>query len=221
MKGYILALQCCIRSHGVHCSLLTGNIVNDSAKGLRPALDNYFVKLHREGFVSRSHNTISLNDLKTIFRHFSKTSSSPFGYAARVIFAVGLSTGFRPTELHLLTVPQLSKQNIRGETCYLYHEILGGTQGQSKTKGSGLKNVGVKPRAIPINDRAYLEGESVNFYRIIDEYMQIRRSMTAETDRFFLGINEKTKSSDPVHIFETTRWVSTNCEVLSALCFPN
>lgn len=182
MKGYIASIQRCLRGMGVQCALFSGHVFKDPHKGLVAALDNCFAKQLREGHVSRSHNTISLADLKNIFMHLNETSNTPTGYAHRLIVSVGVCTGLRPGALHLLKIGQVRKQKLKDEDCYVIHEIQGGVEGQSETAGSGLKNVGVRPLTIPIPNRSYFSDSPVNFFAIIDEYMHIRQSLMTASD---------------------------------------
>ena len=84
--------------------------------------DNPIRKQQRNGHVTESHNTLSIEDLRAIFTYLNKAAIIGQGYRGRLEFSVVLATGLRPTALHTLTVGQLGKRDRpRGS---LYNVLL-------------------------------------------------------------------------------------------------
>ena len=119
------------------------------------------------------------------------------GHGARISgttsFSMGLKTSFRPTALAELKIGQLTNETRDGEMVWLITEAAGSRAGASKTNPGGLAAVREKPPQIFVWNPVALDG-TVNVYQDIEDYMQMRRSMDATTNRFFLGFNLKAET---------------------------
>ena len=105
------------------------------------------------------------------------------GFQARLVFGMGLITSFRPTALAELTIAQLTKETRDGEMVWVITGAVGSPVGASKTIPGGLAAVREKPPQVFVWNRVALDG-MVNVYQDIEDYMQMRRSMDATTNRF-------------------------------------
>eukprot|EP00171_Calliarthron_tuberculosum_P022929 IDg22929t1 len=162
-----------------------GPVFSDPKQGLVSVLDNVFAEQQRSGTISRAHNVLSLEDLRVIFTHLGSVKYTPEGYRDRLVFAVGLATGLRPTALHTLTMIRFERRLSKARNATVFYEKLGGNRGESKTVRGGLRNVGIQQVTIPVPNRVVLSG--LNIYAIIDEYIAIRRSLDFDSHRS-LGI---------------------------------
>ena len=107
------------------------------SKTLMTVIDNYSKSLERDGMMSESHNTLSLADVRAVFAHLNECERTAHGYRDRLVFAVGLATGFRPTALYLLRNEQLRIENVRGQRCVVFYRTTGRKSGERKTTGDG------------------------------------------------------------------------------------
>ena len=125
---------------------------------LMTIVDNYFRKLQREGSISDNHYTLSIDDVKKISTHLNKLKRIPVGYRDRLVFAVGLATGIRPTVLYLLELNQMKVENVRGNRCITFYAKVAGNNGESKRNGAGWKAVKDRSAVFPISNEALLRG---------------------------------------------------------------
>lgn len=197
MHGYLCGTQRVLRN-----DLGVTKLELFSYEELINRVDNRFKGLQRNGLVTESHNTLSVEDVQIIFKYLNHSAITGQGYRDRLVFGVGLATGLRPIALHTLTTGQLKKENVRGTPCIIFYSVLGGVKGESKTAGGGWRAVSEKPQVFPIPNEPLLGG-LVNLYEIIDEYLSWRVSLNTDSERFFLGVRQggTTHGTKPEHFF--------------------
>lgn len=59
------------------------------------------------------------------------------GYRDRLLFAIGLAKGIRPTALNTLKLRQLKQENVHGQDFIMFYSIVGGKEGESKLSIGG------------------------------------------------------------------------------------
>ena len=109
---------------------------------IKVVADNRAKEMQRLGYVTESHNNLSLFDVEKIFDALNKVAHTPSGYRDRLIFAVGLSSGFRPGDLYGLTLENVSARHQRVVPCIVFRSTVGGIKGESKTERGGLAAIG-------------------------------------------------------------------------------
>ena len=73
----------------------------------------------------------------------------------------------------------------------MFYSVVCGVQVESKTTAGGWRAAPEKPQFFPI-PKETLMGGLINLYEIIDEHLSWRLSIEADSDRFFLGVNQGT-----------------------------
>lgn len=110
----------------------------------------------------------------------------------RLIFAVGLSLGARPTELWGIEMQQLKSENVHGRNAFVYYPKVGSLTGESKNRRGGINAARYRDQGIPIHDIDFLGG-SLNVYKLIEQYKSARKVAGIDHNRFFLGIKHGKK----------------------------
>lgn len=95
------------------------------------------------------------------------------------------------TALTTVFISQFKKMKVRGNVAWIVSGATGSDCGASKTSKGGFSAVGVKVLEVFIWDEGY-DGGDINFFEDVYEYLSIRESLEAGTDRIFLSINHKT-----------------------------
>lgn len=98
----------------------------------------------------------------------------------------------RPTSLATLTVSQFKKITVDGKYAWFVSGAVGRACGSSKTSRGGWNAIGDKVPEIPIWEESH-EGGTINFYKDIDIYMDIRSKLEVATNLFFLAANYSAK----------------------------
>lgn len=142
------------------------------------------------GNTIQSHNVLSREDLKILYASPSLSRTTPRGFQTRLIFNITLLTAMRPGALVALTIGQFQKMVMEGEEVWEIRGVIGSISGSSKTTQGGWKSINDKPTEVCVWNQDDLDGE-LNMYKDIDEYMEIRKNLECNTDRFFLGANLK------------------------------
>lgn len=186
MLAYVHGIQRRLREMGFNVALLTGPIFAHARDGFKAALDNKFRQQQARGALTKSHNVLTVDDVKQIFASDYCAPTTATGYRNRLIFAVGLAIGTRPTELWRLELRQFKQEVVDGKPGLVYYPVVGSSAGASKNAKGGIKAVNYRTRMIPIHDVAFFDG-SLNVYRLIVGFLAARSEAGITCPRFFLG----------------------------------
>ncbi len=106
--------------HNVY--LLPGSIFADPKTGLFPVLDNLFAEQQSRGMLVKSHNSLSLDDVRKIMSSPMTSTKSSIGFMRRLVFSLGITLGARTTALTEITVDQFKKGQSNREDVYIFTE---------------------------------------------------------------------------------------------------
>lgn len=112
MLNYVRRVQHRIRELGLSVNLFSDPIFTDPVEGLCPVLDNKFAMQQAEGQITKSHNILTIDDIGTIFGSEHCNPKNSEGFRHKFIFAVGLATDVRPTELCMLNLSQFNPEAV-------------------------------------------------------------------------------------------------------------
>ena len=200
MLTYIRSIQRRLNQLGFPVNLFSGPNFADSRHGLVSVLDNRFAHQQSKGSGTKSHNILSIEDVKSIFESEYCNKQNAEGFRNRLIFSVGLAIGARTTELWMLEVSQFKLEVIDSKEAYVYYPKVGSSSGESKNHKGGMKYVSYRPRAIPIVDIELLGGR-LNIFRLLREYFNAREKKNLAHERLFLNVNVG-KKGDPEKFFK-------------------
>lgn len=102
-------------------------------KSLMTVVNNYFRHLQRGGSMGEKHSTLSISDVRTIFKHLSGLLKICRVYRSRLLFTIGLVKRLRLTALHTLNLRQLKHENVHGQDCIMFYSNVGGEKAGFKT----------------------------------------------------------------------------------------
>lgn len=187
MKSYVLGLQRAFKQvWGYELSLLKGPIFDCQSDGLVNVIDNHFSDQQSRGLVTKSHNVMSVNDIKKLYSSDKLSTEHSKGMQARTVFNIALVTGMRPGEITNLKLSQLQKICIDGENAWRMTSVIGCRRGRSKNRKGGLKAVKQKPTEIIIFDETYYG--SINVFQDLCEYLKLRLELKSPSDRLLHGV---------------------------------
>lgn len=187
MEGYIRSINRVLVTSGYDdVDMYRNPIFTDTADGLIPVLNNHFANQQAAGAVVKHHNTLPRSDIIKLFDHNICDPNHSLGYLNRLILAMAICLGIRPTAMHDLTLGQFTDIQVEEETVITYTERIGSTTGSSKGKKGGIKYIKRQPVRIPIWNRLLLD-KRINLFSMIKHYMSIRPEV--ESDKFFLQLN--------------------------------
>lgn len=187
MLGYVRGVQRRLKELNYDVNLFSGPIFNYPNEGLKPVLDNKFSLQQSNGATTKSHNILTIDNVKEIFDSEFCNPSNATGFRNRLIFAVGLAIGARPTELCLLWMDQFTHEDRDGQKSWVYTPKVESSKGESKNAKGGVKAVRYRKRAVPIHDASFFGG-TLNIYTLMCEYFSARAAAGITNPRFFLGV---------------------------------
>ena len=114
---------------GYSVNLFSGPIFADLEAGLKVALDKKFSLQQSKGGLRKSHNVLTIGDIEIIFNSEYCNPTNATGFRNRLIFAVGLALGSRPTELWLLDVAQFKREKVNVRDCFVFYPKVGSNIG--------------------------------------------------------------------------------------------
>jgi len=83
---------------------------------------------------------------------------------------------------------------LRDEDVIIYRARIGSVSGSSKGKKGGIQEVGRRQTEIVIWNTNLLDG-TLNVYEEFKQYIELRKKLGYETDRFFIRFKHKTKKT--------------------------
>ena len=110
MLNYLRSVQSRLGELGFPVNLFAGPIFDDPMEGPKSALDNKFALQQSLGGITRSHNVLTIEEIGSIFHSEYRNPMNSTGYRNRLIFAVGLAIGKRPTKLWLLHLSKFKSE---------------------------------------------------------------------------------------------------------------
>ena len=186
MLGYDRSIQRRLAELKFKVNLLSGLIFACPNEGLKAVLDNKFSEQQFGGARTKSHNILTLSEVRAIFTSEYCSVNTPIGYRNMLISALGLALGCRPNELVLINTCQFKKENVNGKPSWVFYPKIGSSKGESKNAKVGVRAVSYRTHAIPIHNISFFNG-TLNIYSLIDDYFQARKEGGITSDRFFLG----------------------------------
>lgn len=142
MRGYLFGIQRFFKSAWAYnLNLISGPIFNCPSQGLLAICDNLFSSQQSRGFVMKSHNVLTISDVRKLYLSPQLSPLLAHSFMTRVVFGVALMTAMRPTELHLLRLSQISTVHNNREDVLCVKGRLGSLDVISKAARGGCKNV--------------------------------------------------------------------------------
>ena len=148
-------------------------------------IDKRFSLRQADGIFTESHNVLSQEDLKKLYKSSELARDKAKSFPARLVFDVALVTALRPSTLVHLTTTHFTQLKLRGEMVWRIRQAVGSRSSSSKTNAGGQKIAGEKPVETLVWDPPALGG-IINIFEDIDDYMSVRMHMLVVSDIFFL-----------------------------------
>lgn len=162
-------------------------IFDDPKEGLVAVMNNVFCNRHMQGMHILSLDELTISDIRTLYAFKSLGREKLVNLMIRMVFHLALRTAMRPSSFVNLTISQFFKTVVDGEPGRTITEVMGSTDGASKTERGGTDEEEQKPVNVPVRRQETFEG-TVCVFDYLDEYMIILKQRNMPTDRFFLQV---------------------------------
>ena len=151
-------------------------------------LDNKVRSLQAGGNHAKPHNVLSRTELETLFRSASLQKTSAMGWVNRIVFIIGILTGFRNEAAAMLKLSQIKAEVIDNVNAYTITGSFGDMRGLSKGSNGGLRDIDRGPVQVTIFDEFY-ESLNSNFYEDVHEFLEMRKAKGDNVDRLLMAIS--------------------------------
>ena len=156
MLGYVRGIQRRLREMEFDVDLFDGPFFNRPKNGLGAIMDNKFVMQQAREGLTKIHNILTLDNVRNIFESEHSIEREANGFRNRLVFAIGLALGGRPTELCYMDASQFKLEKFNGKDSWVYYPKIISGIGESKNAKVGIRAVSYRNRHIPIHDVTFL-----------------------------------------------------------------